>query len=226
MALLYAVGYVVLVDVTDMSRGTTRITLPFMGVLAAVLLPLLWRLRLPPRDLGLHLDDWRPAVREAGLATPALVVVVTIAKWALLQMAPAHVEDGVFFRFTKEASEMGSYAAAVMRSVGFNLLYVLLVVPLQEFVARGVLHNLFARTLQPVTSSVWPAVLLSNLLFALFHLHLSTGVAVGTFGLGVVLGVLYARRRSLVGVWLAHSVVGVWALSVVRIQPLLVEVWP
>ena len=61
------------------------------------------------------------------------------------------------------------------------------------------------------------AIVLSNAAFAPLHLHVSPYfglLAPMVFVLGLPLGWLYARHRSLLGVALAHVIIGLWALRV------------
>ena len=54
--------------------------------------------------------------------------------------------------------------------------------------------------------------MLSSLLFATTHLHLSTAFAVVTLVPSIFRGLLYARQRTLVGVCVSHVVIGLWVI--------------
>jgi membrane protease YdiL (CAAX protease family) len=96
----------------------------------------------------------------------------------------------------------------------FLFIYILIVVPLQEFVARGSLQG----PLEEFLSSKYKvllAILVSNLLFSTMHLFMSLEIALLTFIPGVYFGWLYSRTHNLLGVWIAHAIVGTIGLSIV-----------
>ena len=59
------------------------------------------------------------------------------------------------------------------------------------------------------------AVLVSNLLFSAMHLFMSLEIALLVFIPGVYFGWLYSRTHNLLGVWIAHALVGTIGLSIV-----------
>jgi membrane protease YdiL (CAAX protease family) len=59
---------------------------------------------------------------------------------------------------------------------------------------------------------VWMAIILSNLTFAMIHLHVSVIFIVGSFFFGLLLGYMYERHKNLWGVSVAHILVGSWVM--------------
>jgi len=53
------------------------------------------------------------------------------------------------------------------------------------------------------------------LIFSTAHLFMSFQIGILVFVGGLYLGWLYSRTHNLVGVWVAHWLLGSWALSVV-----------
>jgi len=96
----------------------------------------------------------------------------------------------------------------------FLLIYILIVAPLQEFLSRGGLQG----PLEEFLSSKYKvplAILVSNLLFSTMHLFMSLEIALLVFIPGVYFGWLYSRTHNLLGVWIAHALVGTIGLSIV-----------
>lgn len=95
----------------------------------------------------------------------------------------------------------------------FTLTYILLS-PVQEMIARGLMQSSIETFLDRTKHHIFMSIVLSNLLFATNHAHLSLWFAVMAFVPGIVWGFLYARQRSLVGVSISHAVYGVIAIKV------------
>jgi membrane protease YdiL (CAAX protease family) len=55
---------------------------------------------------------------------------------------------------------------------------------------------------------------MANALFAATHTHISPWFSLMAFVTGLMWGWLYARQRSLLGVFVSHTLVGIWAVKV------------
>lgn len=77
---------------------------------------------------------------------------------------------------------------------------------LQEFIGRGVIQG----SLQRFVTEQRPIVpiLMTSALFGIFHFYVSIGFAVLTFVVSLLFGWLYTRHRTLVGVTVAHYILG------------------
>jgi membrane protease YdiL (CAAX protease family) len=62
------------------------------------------------------------------------------------------------------------------------------------------------------------AIFTANLIFSAAHIFLAEAVAITVFIVGLYLGWLYSRTHNLLGVILAHCLVGVWGLSIVGLH--------
>lgn len=180
------------------ATGTTIITLPIIAVMMLVLIRPIRSLALPWEAYGVTLARWRESVRDGLLLAIPVVLAVTAGKLLLTSDRPVFE------------------AAVTVRFVVINLAYVLLVVPLQELFARGLLQGLLERFIASEHKTAL-AILISNLIFGVFHLYLSVAAAVATVVLGLALGWIYARTRNLIGVCVAHAIIGTWVLSVIRL---------
>jgi CRP-like cAMP-binding protein len=81
----------------------------------------------------------------------------------------------------------------------------------QEFAARSFLQS-SCELLLPGPNRGWWAILLSNLLFSVFHLHYHVSFAILTFASGLLYGAFWRAHRSLPAVAWLHYLTGVWAL--------------
>ncbi|MBT4086605.1 MAG: CPBP family intramembrane metalloprotease, partial [Alphaproteobacteria bacterium] len=62
------------------------------------------------------------------------------------------------------------------------------------------------------------AIIVSNFVFAAAHTHLNVGFALATFAGGLFFGWLFHRNRSIVGVTVAHFMIGGTALFVLGLE--------
>lgn len=83
---------------------------------------------------------------------------------------------------------------------------------LQEVVARGVIQGSLERYLGDRNPQA--GLLVASAMFGVFHLHVSLTFALATFGVSLVFGILYARRRSLAGPTAAHLMLGLASVAV------------
>lgn len=135
-------------------------------------------------DFGLGLSAWF-------LGFPLATIVGDLCDWILKHFFNAQQYEQTAVRFLKQAMQ-------TPQSLGLALLTVILLAPLvEELLFRGLLQN-YLRT--QVGSRA--AILLSALIFALFHFSPSQGLGNITIGfslftLGIYLGFLYERQQSL-----------------------------
>jgi membrane protease YdiL (CAAX protease family) len=83
----------------------------------------------------------------------------------------------------------------------------------QELIVRGALQSSLEMFLTG-PRRVKNAILVSGLLFAALHIHIGFVLALVAFVPGLFWGVLYARKRNLIGVTLSHIAVGVYAFFI------------
>jgi CRP-like cAMP-binding protein len=208
-ASLYAIGVALAWQFGD-AVWVERVGNGLYILLGAALLWLLHTSGSPPRAYGVRLADNVP--RELGeslLVTGAAIGLLTGVKWILIQTVPAFGGIALFEAETLLVLEIVAYYAVLM--------------PLQELCVRGGLQTSLEFVFIGHPRRVLLAIVLANAAFALLHLHMSPyfGVmALMVFVLGLPLGWLYARHRSLLGVSLSHVIVGVWALRVLGIVSL------
>ena len=77
---------------------------------------------------------------------------------------------------------------------------------LQEFVFRGIVLTALVRMFRD--NPKWHALILSSLLFGFMHIQFGVGAIFVTFLVGMAFGLMYLRHNNIVGVSLAHIVLG------------------
>jgi CRP-like cAMP-binding protein len=173
-------------------------------LLGAALLWLLYKSGSPVRRFGVRFSDNLP--RELGESLFVIgvgVALLTALEWVLIASVPAFADLPLFAAETAWAFEVA--------------LYYCMLIPLQELFARGLLQTSLDHVFAEHPRRQLMAIVLSNAAFAPLHVHVSPyfGVlAPMIFVLGLPLGWLYARHRSLLGVAFVHVIIGLWALRV------------
>jgi len=164
----------------------------------------------PLTTYGLTFNNWKWVVRDSLLWTGVVIVVATGAKLGLILFFPAF---SGFSMYDPWVSSTGLVATVVA-----YLLYVLLS-PIQEFVARGVLQGILGELFIGKYAGL-SAILLSNAIFSIAHQHLGIAYALGAFVPGLFWGWLYLRHGSLLGVSISHILIGLWMTGVLNLPAL------
>jgi CRP/FNR family transcriptional regulator, cyclic AMP receptor protein len=202
--------YTLLVECTanlsyDVGASILTAVCLLLGLLIPAILVVIKRTPLSLEFYGLTRAQWPAAIREAVLYSLPILALTVPAKWIAVQIVPrCHRLDLFSGRVTQYPVN------------GIHLLQLAIyiaLVPVQEFIARGVLQGSLQEFLTGRHVRL-KAVLISNLLFATFHLYVSPHFAVAVFLPGLVWGWLYTRHRTLIGVSVSHMLVGVWTLYV------------
>lgn len=145
----------------------------------------------PPSFYGLTLARWKKNVLTSFLIGISFIAASLIVKNVLLYFFPPQRHVPWFeLRF--------SY---------LSLVYILFV-PVQEFIARGVMQStlyvFFAKR------SPFPAIFVASLLFSVFHVQLGFYFVIFTFFLGLFWGWMYYKQKSLIGPIISHIMIGAW----------------
>jgi membrane protease YdiL (CAAX protease family) len=171
----------------------------------------------PAKHFGLTLEGFPRAARDAIRFTIPVLVVITLFKAAWTRLDPRLGNEPLFDThafFTDGRFDLRFYVLSIV-------IYAL-VCPAQEFFTRSGLQTALDGFLPRTDDQPnWAAIVVSNLVFALAHSYIGFGFAVGAFVPGLFWGWLYDRQRSLLTVSLSHAIVGVFALQVLGIQPII-----
>jgi hypothetical protein len=194
--------------VMNVGKNSSYVTLPLTFALVLSLIIFIKTSGFPLSTFGLTLNNWKKAIFEGILFTIPTAIFILALKWALISYVPGYMGRQLIEGITDLSADPGQWWA-------FFFIYILIVVPLQEFVSRGGLQG----PLEEFISSKYKvilAILVSNLLFSTMHLFMSLEFALLTFIPGVYFGWLYSRTHNLLGVWIAHAIVGAIGVCIIR----------
>ena len=193
--------------VMNVGKNSSFITLPLTLAFFVFFIAFIKTSGFPLKTFGLTLTNWKKAVLEGIVFTIPFAAVILGVKWLLISYAPHYMDRALIEGFATMNANPKTWWT-------FLFIYVLIVAPLQEFLSRGGLQG----PLEEFLSSKYKAplaILVSNLLFSTMHLFMSLEIALLVFIPGVYFGWLYSRTHNLLGVWIAHALVGTVGLSIV-----------
>jgi CRP-like cAMP-binding protein len=205
----YAVAMKILATSALSLANATVITGPLMLGMAVFAIAFARQSGLPRETFGLNMGQGWKSVGEAILWTLPVLPLLVLGKWLMIR---GH-DDAVLFSAMQRSFEL--------RLVLGHAIYACLV-PLQEFLARGVIQGPLFEFFEGTPRRRWFwAIVVSNTLFAVTHLHLTLTYGAAAFAGGILWGLLYARQRSLLGPIVSHVIIGVFALWVLGFASLL-----
>ncbi len=144
------------------------------------------------KDFGLTFSGWKRSV-SISLAVSFLVIAVLAGiKYYVNKHTPGIFRENSIFDV--------SY-------FGVSYITYLITAPLQEFVTRGTVQGSLERLLE-VRHKGFISILVTTFLFGALHMFHSFSLAIASFITGWILGYMYLRQRNLVGVSLAHFLIG------------------
>lgn len=206
----YIFAFGLLGQLKEILPSTTPISIGIMLLFFVLALFTIGKSGFPLKEYGLTWENWQKVTREAILfSLPAMIFVVGV-KWLLIS----------FFSPQPQSLFEPSWGASIDR--GFSPFYLLIPVsyalfcPVQEFIARSVLQGSFHLFLTKKNwQSIWYAIILSNLMFGAAHVYKSFTFALLAVLPGLFWGWLFSRQKSLLGVSVSHTMIGVWGVFVV-----------
>jgi len=204
---LYTITLRIIVDYQTNFSSTTTTSLMIMLFFLISIFYVIKRSSFPIAEYGLHLRNWKSDIGFAILATLPLILFASLIKAGLV-----HFMGGTFF--TPYASFIKAYpdgAVPITTHIATIAAYAAFC-PIQEFLTRGCLQTSLQKFL--IQANPWPAIVLSNLLFAAAHSHTSMMLTLLAFIPGLFWGWLFFRQRSLIGVAVSHIIFGVYCLYV------------
>lgn len=193
--------------IMNVGKNSSYITLPLTLAFFVFFIIFMKTSSFPLKTFGLTLDNWKRALFEGLVFTIPFSALIVGVKWLLISYAPHYVDRPLIEGFSTMSADPKTWWT-------FLIIYVLVVAPLQEFLARGGLQGPLEEFLSSKHKAPL-AILVSNLLFSALHLFMSLEIGLLVFIPGVYFGWLYSRTHNLLGVWLAHALVGTVGLSIV-----------
>lgn len=195
--------------------ASTVITLPLTLGFLVLFFTIIKGSELPLSVFGLTTKNWRKAVIESIGFTVILCAMSQLLKWILIHTTQKYTGHPLFepyitINLTDDSSGLTKEKVWWM----IFLIYWLIVTPLQELIARGGLQGPLEIFI-PGKYRVFKAILISNLMFSTAHLFMGIPISLMVFVAGLYFGWLYSRHHTLIGVILAHGILGTWATMVV-----------
>ncbi len=181
------------------------ITIGFVLIFIYIMLDL----KFPLAIFGFTTHNWRKAITESILFTLLMCILTVLLKVLLIKTTGEYAGHDIFepHLFTKPGLNNEGIWWLVLS-------YPLIVVPLQELMVRGGLQsalNVFLTGRFVTLKSIF----VSNLMFSTAHLLFGINIACLVFISGLYFGWLYSRQPTLIGVIIAHAILGLWGLAIV-----------
>ncbi len=183
----------------------------------------------PLEFYGLTMKNWHKNVRDAILFTIPILLLMIGVKYLLIHTVPQFSKLTIFQfgqphttpSFLHNAFEHLFGKPQKHTNFSSILLVYLLLVPVQEFIARGCLQSSLRNFFSSPHRVFW-SIFTSNLIFGLFHGLKSFTFALSAFLLGLFWGWLYERQKAIIGPIVSHMLVGIWAFMVLNFQSILI----
>ena len=163
---------------------------------------------------GLTLKHWKKNALQAFLVSLPFAAAMVLGKWILIRNFDFFKSENLF-NWGQANTNIGLY-------ILYNLSYVVLV-PVQELVARGSLQSCFKNFFQGPNRAL-SAIITSNLAFEIIHTTFDIWLAVFSLLFGLLWGFLYDRQKSLVGPVVSHLFIG-WVGFFPMNLPNLLKAW-
>ena len=180
---------------------------PFIIVMfAGVMGPVILNSGFPPSFFGLQTANWKSALGFSMAVSLVFLAVMVLLKWILIHTTQTFAGLSLFGVADVEV-DMHQVMMSPLYWVAVGLY--LLLTPIQEFVARCCLQAPLYAFLNGTEfwRKLW-SILVSNLVFAAAHSHISFAFAVAAFIPGLFWGWIFARTNSLIAAAASHFMIG------------------
>jgi CRP-like cAMP-binding protein len=204
-------------DLVRSAADSTLVTIPITLGFAVPLYVMMRRSGEPIATYGLTWRGARRGMRDAVLWTLPVLALCVVVKAVLVRTVPS-LAGAPIFRFGGFLDPTTSPGDAWF-TLAFSLAYLVLV-PIQEFVARGALQGPLQRFLVGPRSTLL-AIVIATAMFSVSHLYLSTTFALIAMVPSLLWGWLYARHGTLAAPIVSHALIGWWALFVLGFDRIL-----
>lgn len=163
-------------------------------VLLAVVIPAKKHTNFTWKDFGLRTENLKHNIITDTVISAVAIVLLCLVKLIILKVKPE------FFA--------GSTGFVSWRKYPLSeyILYIFSVL-CQEFVTRGIVHEIFKYILNGKNNRR-AAILVSSLVFGAMHMHLGFVYMIGAAVLLGALGLLYDKQKSIWGLCIPHYVLG------------------
>jgi CRP-like cAMP-binding protein len=199
---LYVFSLQVLQNLTHAAKASTAVSVFIIFLFAAMSVYVIKKGGYPFSMYGLTLKNWRQSLVESVLWLIPILAFLCALKWLYLAQYPG-ARDLPFL-------SMGGHLKMAKGGLILTCLAYSVFAPVQEFIARGCFQTSFQNFLVG-KHRILVSVVISNLMFSMTHLHISTRFALLAFPPGLFWGWQYARHENLTGISISHVIIGLAA---------------
>jgi len=206
---VYNLAIHTIINLSMDAQRASIISAMIIVVFCVVLVLMIRQSKLPLSFFGLATKNWKPSMKETMVWSMAIVGVMVLTKWILVEYVRKYQHLPVF-----------DFNPTQQRFLAFNFIIYGLHSPIQEFIARGVLQGSLQHFFSGKNVTI-RAIIISNALFSATHVHLLGGLlGVIVFVPGLFWGWLYSRHENLIGVSVSHLLIGWTALFFLNLESL------
>ncbi|MDF1758484.1 MAG: cyclic nucleotide-binding domain-containing protein [Legionellaceae bacterium] len=184
----------------------TMVGFPMMLLLISPVIYLIKKSDYPLSFFGINAQNLRFVVVESILWTIPFVLFMLVIKWLYVSYISS---TSVFLDGLLITTKSTEYLYMVI-----GIIVYMLMVPMQELAIRGATQGCLEKFLIG-KHRVLLAVIVSNLIFGVTHLHLGIRIALSMVFVGMFWGALYARQHTLIGVTISHAIIGFVAFWII-----------
>jgi membrane protease YdiL (CAAX protease family) len=168
------------------------------------------RSRYPMKDFGITWGDWRHDVPQALKWTGVFVVGMFAMKY-LVSFFP-----GTNY-YNRPVFDTANVLDFDLKTLLLIYIGYILLVPLQEFCARGVIQSELSKIFDGPYKELY-AICLSSGLFSAFHLYQNMKFALLTLIPGIFWGWMFSEQKSLLGVSISHIIIGLLGITLLGVN--------
>ncbi|WP_397600633.1 cyclic nucleotide-binding domain-containing protein [Silvanigrella sp.] len=212
---LYAISLQMLQKLKSYMSNSTLVTIIVLIMFCYFIISMMLKSGYPLKTFGITIENWRKLVIESILYTIPLLVIIMLLKYIVITFNPKLHHLPLF-----DPMSIFKTSADISLKVYFAALFgYIIFVPIQELIVRSGIQSALQKFLTgSKTKTMWSSIILSNILFAGGHSHISAGFALSVFIPGIFWGWLFAKQNSLIGVSVSHILIGVWGAFIVGFE--------
>jgi CRP-like cAMP-binding protein len=199
---LYVFSLQVLESWTQAAKATTVVSVNIIFLFAAMSFYVIKKGGYPFSMYGLTLKNWRQSLIESILWLVPILALLCVLKWLYLTRYSG--ARNLPLLSLGQHLKMGK-GGLILTCLAYSVF-----APVQEFIARGCFQTSFQNFLVG-KHRILIAVVISNLMFSMTHLHISIRFALIAFIPGLFWGWQYARHKNLIGISISHIIIGLSA---------------
>jgi CRP-like cAMP-binding protein len=199
---LYVFSLQVLEGLAHAAKATTVVSVGIIFLFAVMSIFVIKKGGYPFSMYGLTLKNWRQSLIESILWLIPILALLCALKWLYLSRYPGAQNYPLL--------SLGQHLKMGKGGLILTCLAYSVFAPVQEFIARGCFQTSFQNFLMG-KYRILTAIVISNLMFSMTHLHISIRFALIAFIPGLFWGWQYARHKNLIGISISHIIIGLSA---------------